>query len=196
MLPDYPGLKRSFNKYFDRFFRERLDERLGITSLMSQRAQLEGNTWSLHRKPGDEERRGFESTEAGFKISFEEIPQLSLADVLTRLAQSAEEMAKQISIKTFGRIDETLKTQGREFDARGRPPSADLLLEMLERTEMSFERGQPNLHLMVHPSMQEAMNKAAADLMQDEDANRRYKELMAKKWEEWVARESDRGLDG
>ena len=46
------------------------------------------------------------------------------------------------------------------------------------------------------PLLLEKAQEAGARLMNDPELNKRYTEVMAEKWEEWRARESDRGLDG
>ena len=67
---------------------------------------------------------------------------------------------------------------------------------MISNSEVSFDDDGPRFTIVVPPSLLEKAQEAGARLMNDPELNKRYTEVMAEKWEEWRARESDRGLDG
>jgi hypothetical protein len=197
VLPDYPDLKAVFEARFSRFVNRRVQEKLGPTFRSMRKQQIfEGHRSSIRRASGSQDTSPFEETKVGLQFKFEEIPHLSVEDVLCRLDQMAEEMAGEIGRQLFASMNATLDKHGQSVDAGGQPPSADLILKMLEGLDMSFEDGKPGIQLVHHPSMTEKFQAASADLMNDPEKSRRYRELMDRKWEEWRARESDRSLDG
>jgi predicted transcriptional regulator len=197
MLPDYVDLKQRFGKLFNRFLVSRVEHRLGPTfANVRRRRQFEGTTWSIKRPGVPEEPSGFQETAANMKLSFEEIARITLDDLLKRLDDLAEQMSREMGRRFFTSIDTTLKKHGRTVNTGGRPPSAEGILRLLEDMEISFERGDHGIELHVHPDALADAQKASDDLVTDPALNRRFRDLMSRKWEEWRARESDRGLDG
>jgi hypothetical protein len=197
MLPDYPELKGRFEAIFSRFMNARVKEKLGPTfRSMRQQRIFEGKRSSIRRASGSEDTTAFEETGVGLQFAFDEIPRLGVLDVLKRLDEMADKMAREISQRLFASMNATLDKHGQSLNAGGRPPSAELILEMLGGLEMSFEDGKPGIQLVHHPSMTEEFQAAAAELMNDPDKSRLYRDLMDRKREEWRARESDRSLDG
>lgn len=67
---------------------------------------------------------------------------------------------------------------------------------MLEDTELCFENGRPDLQFVGGLGTDEKIAAAWKEILTDDALNRRFKDLMVRKWEEWLARETDRGLDG
>jgi hypothetical protein len=92
MLPDYPDLKSHFEAMFSRFVKARVKEKLGPTfRKMRQQRIFEGNRSSIRRASGSQDTSAFEETKVGLQFDFEEIPELSVRDVLNRLDRMAED---------------------------------------------------------------------------------------------------------
>jgi hypothetical protein len=197
MLPDYPDLKAVFDARFNRFLEKRVRDKLGPTFRSMRQQQLfEGDRSSIRRASGTQDSSEFEETKVGLQFKFDEIPQLGVVDVLKRLDEMADDMARKMSQTLFASMDAMMVKHGRSMDAKGAPISADLILKHLDSLEMSFEDGKPGIQIVHHPSMTEKFQAAAAELVNDPEKSRQYRELMDRKREAWRARESDRSLDG
>jgi hypothetical protein len=197
MLPEFLDLTKRFEAMFERDLRRLVRSRLGPGfSQMRQRRQFEGKTWVIQRPGAPAEPAGFKTSRAGFKLTIEQIANLTMQDIVRLLNETATEMAEQIGRNIVSSMDATLEKHGRTMDSGGQPMSAELLLKMLESIEMAFEDGGPNFQLHVHPDMLPKAQEVSAELFRNPELNQRYRDLLDRKWEEWRAREIDRSLDG
>ena len=87
---------------------------------------------------------------------------------------------------------------GNQIDAGGQPFSAELYFKMLETVQINFDsQGRPDIsstHLVMHPDQAARVEPLLAQWEADESFQRRYREIMVKKREEWRDRESNRKL--
>lgn len=99
--------------------------------------------------------------------------------LIDTLVNAAKEMKSEMTRRTFAQMDAIAEEHGMVVDARGRPFSADLFVEMLEKIEIDFdESGKAILPAcVVHPSN---MEKMRATLDTDE-AKEKIAAVIAKK---------------
>jgi hypothetical protein len=99
-----------------------------------------------------------------------------------------------------GRLRETLRVAteeaGTAVHAEGAPMSKDLWLRGMEKVELNFDRttGLPDHVLWAGQPMIDAMGKAWEAWGQDREFMRKYKQILAQKYEDWRDRESRRKL--
>jgi hypothetical protein len=93
---------------------------------------------------------------------------------------------------------EATELVGNQIDAGGQPFSAELYLKMLETVQINFDsQGRPDIsstHLVMQPDQAAQVEPLLAQWEVDESFQRRYREIMLKKREEWRDRESNRKL--
>jgi hypothetical protein len=196
LLPDYPHFKDLFKRFCDRELQQRTEARLGpLFQEIGKRRQFEGDRSQVQR-PGEQtpDETEYRTSEGAFSFRLDEIPTLTIDDLVRRIDAVAEDMARSFSKNMFSSMDRTLEKYDRVMKLG--PPSPEALLTMISNSEVSFDEEGPTFKIVVPPSLLDAAQDAAARLMNDPELNKRYTELMATKWEEWRARETDRGLDG
>jgi len=199
MLPDFPKLRRELDGYamvklhvMARQIEPILAEIRGIT-------QHEGDVLAYDQLTQDGVRvvtEGFNEVRVPFETKLEHVPTLMGEKLDAKLWGIAEHIAGQMA----GSLRETLNTATREAGtavaANGAPMSKDLWLQVMERVEMNFDpkTGRPEQVLWAGPQIIEAMQKAWEEWSQDREFMRKYKDLLARKYEDWRDRESRRKL--
>lgn len=90
-----------------------------------------------------------------YKFSFDEIRECSEDRLAIQMNEAAEESLKVAMTAIFGHIANVSAAAGTTVNARGRPFSHELLMEVLENLEIDFdENGEPKMPTMVvHPDM-------------------------------------------
>lgn len=196
MLPDYPHFKDLFKRFCDRRLQKSAEARLGpLYQEIRKRRQFEGHRSQVQR-PGEKapDEIEYNTSRGAFSFRLDEIPTLTIDELVSRIDTVAEEMAGNFSRGMFSSMDRTLEKYDRVMKLG--PPSPEAFLTMISNSQVSFEDDGPRFRIVVPPSDLEKAREAGARLIKDPELNKRYTELMAQKWEEWRARETDRGLDG
>lgn len=104
---------------------------------------FEGNRWSIERDDGTIHRSDFKHFETVLSIKLEEIPRMSLEEVLQRATQAAEEIARQQHHEAMQVLDDAIAQTGNSIDASA-GFTAETYLDMIERVELRFDsHGEP-----------------------------------------------------
>ena len=197
MLPDYPTLKNDFGALCNRFLGQRVAYHQGFVGRVPKHRVFEGDKTFLRRAAGDAETSDFADFSATRTLAAARISTTTLHDVLRELDAAAAEMGAKSSRFFFEGLDKTLEAAGQVDHAQGQEISADLLLRVMERIEMSFdESGKHSLALVIHPSKTEAFAAAFRELEQDPVMRDGYRDLLERKKEAWRVREASRRLVG
>lgn len=199
MLPDYPELKRKF----------RADLNLQLQILVNQNAPLAGEIKNLRQMEGDkftyENTEGEHETKKFLEISAKiEIPGgLSSSETMeqfkTKMVEAAKSIAQQSEGILFSTMDEVTRKTGNVFNAGGKPFDPDMFWDMIEKVQMDFDEktGEPHFPTVVlHPEMMKAIAPKIPEWEADPRLQKRRREVLAKKKEEWRDRESLRKLVG
>lgn len=195
MLPDIPDTKNEFHKTLMAFIKRKIEADHPILTKMKAFTQHEG---LMHQY----EQIGFGAVSEGFReigtpviISFEEIPSLIGEMLQKKLAGIAEAIGRQQMQIFFQTLDETTEKVGNKIDNQGKPMSADVLLRMVEMTQVDFDRhGRPTSSFVIHPDMIEAAKKIDAEIKNDPELKARAEAIQRKHYDSWLARENNRKL--
>ena len=115
--------------------------------------------------------------------------------MISKVDAAASEIARQTSRIGYEKIDEAISKGGTRVDAHGQPFSQEMYLEMIDKVEMDFDRnGRPTQTIIAHPIMAKSMIARMEEWEQDEAFQKKYKELLQRKREAFLDRESDRKL--
>jgi hypothetical protein len=198
MLPDYPKLKAEIADLLNRFANQRVADHQGFVGRVARHRIFEGDSTSLRRSTGEVEAKGFEEVGGLLKLSADEIPTMTLHDVLAKLDAVAAEIGEKTARSFMADLDKTLEAAGQVDGAKGQGISPQRFLQALERIEMDFdETGKHReLSLVMHPNNAAAMEAALHQLDDDPGLRERYRELIERKREAWRAREASRRLVG
>jgi hypothetical protein len=138
---------------------------------------------------------GLKEYKIPIEVRYDEVPDLVGDRLLAKVDAIAGELARQTSKEGFRKLEEELSKVGNAVDAGGRPVSQEVLLEMLEKMEMSFDdAGNPDITFIVHPVVGEVLRSRMEEWHQDVEFRKRHDELISRKREAWRDRESNRKL--
>ena len=102
----------------------------------------------------------------------------------------AQDVLNQLSAQFYRGLDEITDATGMKVNAKGKPLSADIYLDMLEKMSMSFtENGDP-----IPPTLIVGEEFDVSKLDADEDQLRRFEEIILAKKAEFNAQKRTRRL--
>lgn len=196
MLPDFPEQKEELAQFWNEYLQRRYQEYLGYFSEIPKFRHHEGKRWRFEREDGSTEDSHYKSVEEGFSVSMEEVPDLTLDKIRGKLDKVAEGMARTISQQVISDINQTLDKTDRAVDAKGRPFSKELFLEALDSMLLSFDdAGELQAPaLIMHPDMWNSIQDEIKTWDDDPEFDKKYKQLLERKRDEWRVRESSRKL--
>lgn len=129
--------------------------------------------------------------EAAGTLSREAIENTDLDAIASGLYEMAEQHLNHFAKHFFERMSMMVEKGGTTFDARGRPFTFDLMLEVLEAMPVTFdEDGKANLTLVVAPET----FQAAAKSRPTPEQQARFDAILAKKKETYDASRRTRRL--
>ena len=198
MLPDYPSLKKEIREVLDVFLRKQV-EQYSVAMRQIQKTKIfEGKGTVIKRSTGEEDPTEFMSSETGFELKYNEIPEMSIGDILAKLNQAALNMAGNMESNFFKSISEQLDKAGRTFGQKGEPLTGKTLLNALRNIFISFDKnGKPSLPSIFHgPKLEKSMKKAIKEIDENPELKKEEKEILLQKREEWRAEEASRKLVG
>ncbi len=197
MLPDYPRVKTDLAAFLEDFLRQRVEVHLGPLGEIPRERVPEGDGHALERPTGEVTDVPFEELRSGFSVKTAEIPTLSLQAVLEKFDQAAQELADQMVKNMYKSIHQAVEQVGNTVSAKGRL-SAETILEMLARISIDFSPdGKPQLpQIHLPPNLADTMQRALAELEENQVLKKQFLGLIQEKKEEWRAREASRKLVG
>lgn len=199
MLPDIPKLKADIDHRFQLWFKNRMNNYLGVVGEAPRCIIKEGRNSVILRPDSsrDETKLKVASAETIFKR--EEFPNLSVEQRITRLDILAQEMARQISSHAFATIKEAADSVGNVVHTKGKTFSPDAVFELLEKMQIDFEEGgveHKEIAMICPPAQADLVIETIKQILNDTELSKRYKEIIDKKRMEWRAREASRKLVG
>jgi len=179
-----------------------------LEAMIAARAPLAGKIAVHFQHEGDrmefEDESGKIRTPKPREVSakFEMPKNLSSAKSIQQMEESlrttVDDAARQSEGILFTTIDEAIAETGNAIDARGKPFSPGLILDLLDGVQIEFDdRGQPIMPTIVlHPDLFNSIKDKFPTPESDPEWAARRREILARKKEEWRDRESDRKLVG
>jgi hypothetical protein len=160
--------------------------------------QAEGDRFSLETYDGDIQQKDFKtfSTPVTTRVLPSPIEQES--EIAQKLDEAAQDIAKQHMQLLFTTMSESSEEAGTAYHAGGRPFHMSMFLDALETMQVDFDDdGRPKLPTIVmHPNQLKAIGPKLAEWEKDPALDARWKQVLAKKKDEWRDRESRRKLVG
>jgi hypothetical protein len=196
MLPDFPKAKEKIL--------EALGERIRARSLSSffrdvkRQTCYEGDRHRIVRDDGSVAEGEFKEASGIITLDLSLSDSITEEDIIAKVDTAAQDMGSQMERHFFGEIYKSVEEVGNIIDAAGKPFTAEIYLEALERIQLDFSQpGSPHLPTLVcSPKTGAIMKEELQRLNTDPELARRYCELIVQKWNEWRERESSRKLVG
>jgi len=197
MLPDFPDLKRELMRIVTARMRRRVYRDSGVMSEIRRFQSHEGHKFTIYRADGSSETTRYRLTTVDLSVKNSELPQMSPQELLARIDDVADAMAEKVTKQLFEKLRRTAAQAGTATNAAGRPISAELLFEALEKIELDFYEEDESPHeltMFVGPELAKVLARLIPIWRQDPSFDKKYGEVMAKKRAAWRVRESRRKL--
>ena len=195
MLPDFPGLKAEVLKISLAKLRHRVDTGDPVLSQVRRFRQHEGSLMQYEQYGGTKVQEGFEKIGTEFTVPLSDVPTLVGEKLDAKLEEMAQELISRSAKAFFRKAGEISEKAGTSIDAKGKPVSPKMLLDMMSAVQMEFEPdGTPAQSFVIHPDMFPALKKVSDQIENDPELKRRNTEILERQREAWAARESNRKL--
>jgi len=197
MLPDYVDAKELLQEFLDRWLKRRIQEHLGPIREVPRYRIFEGSGTSIIRPDNREDITDMQKTEIGFSVILDEVPTMTLPEILQRLDEVGQKMADKMAKLTYSTLSEGAEQVGNVVRSTGKI-TPEVILEVFEKIEIVFdENGQPEFpSIHIHPDMEDTMKEALSKLQNIPENRRKFEEILARKREAWRVREANRRLVG
>ena len=195
MLPDYPTLKRKLNEKFEDIVRNKIQEEEPLLSEIRRSIIQEGNSLAITSSDGYSSKTSYQEFVTHFEISFEEIIKNGPEAFYSRVSEISKEMAGKMAKHTIAMLEKVTERTGNVVKSeKGEGITPKLILDVLEKIEISFDAsGNPIMPtLIVTPEDYKKLTETKMDLESAQELEKRRKEIIEKKRNEWVDRESNR----
>jgi hypothetical protein len=126
------------------------------------------------------------------EISIRAIKEFDLEEMGKQIYDFSQQQIEKFHKMMFETLDKVTELTGNQVSAEGKPPSPDLILDMLEKVEIRFDNeGKPILPtLVVAPET----GKKLAEVKFTPEQEERQRQIIEKKKNEFYAKKRYRGL--
>lgn len=195
MLPDFPKTKRKLGEAIDKYLQYLIRQDPLLSEIREER-HFEGNRMSSITENGQLGQSAYEEISAGYSIRREDIIVKGPMAFVENIHSVAEKMKKQKAKLLFDKFKEVTDKTGNIVDAKGRPLTFKLLMQLLEKISIDFDdHGNPFLPtLVISPAMGAKLKHKLPEWEANPEYKKKLEELIARKREEWNDRESHRKL--
>jgi hypothetical protein len=157
--------------------------------------QHEGLGFTITDVEGRITENGFQQIATEIKVGFDEIPELIGQRLWEKVTKIGEELTSKTAQMLYRTIGEAAERVGNTVNAGGAPPTPELLLEMFEKVDMSFDQeGKPTNTFVLHPDAVPALKAVAETIESDPILNARHEDILRRKRAAFAVRESNRTL--
>jgi len=129
MLPDYPNIKKKIQKKFVEAIKKKI-QKDPLLSQIRTRLVNEGDVITSSSIDGYSENIELKSISAKLEITKEEVIKKGPDAFFNRVDEIAEEIAKQQAQSIFKKMGEVTKRTGQIVNAKSKPLSPQLILQM------------------------------------------------------------------
>lgn len=195
MLPDFIDLKRRIAR--DRQGRVRDTKREeSLSSLIPAFRSHEGDRFTVVREDQSAHTKAYRTFEVELNLKAADLLAEGARPIHEMLDKVSEQMDRQLSETFQQTMTEATDEAGTVTNAGGRPFSAELFIEGVEKMEFSFDdEGHWQMPtMMFHPSHKEVFKRETSRLDTDPVLHARLTKIVNEKREAWRAREARRTL--
>jgi hypothetical protein len=160
------------------------------------RVQREGKNSSFEDAAGERQEMEYKQISAESSFKPEEGKGMSTEEFFKMASEPAIKMAGQASRRLFEKLAQVTSATGQVIDAKGQPFHPKLMIEMLEKMELSFDdQGNPRLpEMYMGPDLHSSIKDKLPEWEKDETIKAAMKEVIDKKREDFREREANRRL--
>ncbi|MCK4798981.1 MAG: hypothetical protein KAT05_16530 [Spirochaetes bacterium] len=195
MFPDYPQLKAEIKKRFELLTNQK-SRSDPLLTLMQTIQIKEGDKMIYHTVEGEKIETSFTEFRSGFNLKNKDIIEKGVNSFIDVANNVGSDLQSQIGKKIFSDLDKITAKTGNVVDRKGEKFSPNMLLEAIEKMDLSFnDTGNPNMPaIFVSPEMGNRIQEKIPEWEKDEEHKKKLETLINKKRDEWNDRESNRKL--
>jgi len=196
MLPDYSATKRLFSRFFQTYARQKARDISPFADVQT-RYLHEGSGIKVMRADQSESNTEAHQLSSMMEMRRDEIPELTLEKAIGKFDEMILDMVRKQTGFALERLSEDLP-KSQTVDAKGKKLDAEIILDMIETIQIDFyPDGRPHeLHVIGGLFTPERLKAVDEEFQGNIELKMRRDDLMARKREEWRAREADRKLVG
>src|ERR1041385_8767391 len=127
MLPDFPSTKHEISSVLLRRFRLKAQSGTPLEHMGTYITLHEGKNFSYPHEAFGTIADKLEEFQVPVTLKHEEIPNLTLQDIVDKVDAWAEELSSMLSKQMYKKIDETTEKSGTAVDAGGKELSRELI---------------------------------------------------------------------
>jgi hypothetical protein len=197
MLPTFPrivGYRRQENM---RLIEALVGKLSPVHDQVAHHRQFEGREGTIHRADDTEGAVEFKEMSATVDTPVGPLEEFTAASLIDALRTVASQLAEAFSKHLVEVMEATTDETGNVVDAKGQPFTPDLMLQVFDKMELSFDESgewKPPT-MMVGPGVVEKI-KASETPESIEAFNKKLKVLIENKYEQYRRREANRILAG
>jgi hypothetical protein len=193
VLPEFHALRGELHRVLQERLVVGAREKSPFLSRVSVVVRHEGDDWKLARADGTIDSTAMKEHEISDVVTFTELETLTLEGVLEKIDAIASRMLDEQTKTVIETLDKAAKEVGNVVHGGGKPLSADLLYEVLEKREVDFS--EPNSQAFwTSPAMGARLEALLRQIQQDPEQKARFESMWRAKYEQWRLREADREL--
>jgi hypothetical protein len=199
MIVDFIELKRALDKAAHLFLRAEIRKRMPFISQIGVVTQHEGSDASYETVDRQVQEIDYRlASSEPVTLTRDEMGRLLLAEVEQLLVKLAEDLAHKIERGALEKLGQILEDTGNTVVESG-PLGPESFLRSLEVMQVDFDdtRDRPHVpSIVLNPKTFEQLKEQTEKMSAEELAaiERRRQEILDKKYEEYVSRESNRKL--
>lgn len=198
MIVDFINIRRRFERFAFTYLKSVENRESGFLNEMRRYVIHEGDSWSYQTVENETIESDLQKIEAVVDLPLEKFATMRFQQVLDLYSRMASQLVEQKQRLFFDRVTEAVEVSGNSIEAEGMSFS-DATLAMLESMHIDFDdyRNRPNLPTIITNKANYEAIKATDASMKDEERyeyKRRQDEILDRKYEEYVLRESNRKL--
>lgn len=196
-LPRFEEITDLFMERFEFLLRQETRSD-GFLGELKAHAIHEGKSSTIVRSDEDIDEMVLKTGSAEINVDNRDAESIDVDKIRRYIAIIAEQFRKDQSEMVFSALDDVSNRTGNVVRGDGRPLDHEGLFEALEKVQHNFSRGpgQTDLMLVVGTGMAERLKVLDAEFRNSPELQRRFSEIMMRKYEQYRDREMDRTLAG
>lgn len=195
MFPSFINTKVKLRFKFERELRIQINEHPRLPKIRQQYIH-EGDILVTRSIDGYEDRDSMKEFQTRFEASEEEMIENGPPIIFSKIPELVEEMVAQRFKALFDKMEDVTRRTGNIVDGKGAGLTPDLIMETLEKIDISFdENGNPHLPtLYISPDVSKKMGENDDLWKETPEMVQKMTKLIEKKRREWNDRQDRRKL--
>ena len=196
MLPRIASLESEFTDALQRYV-QLLSRSDGLMREIRAHVIHEGTASAIQRSPVDTEKTKMFVAEAEATMRLDEMENVDVNYILSKAAEIAAQFGRKFNESLFQTMEDATAKTGQRVDARGTPLTNEIIMEMLSKMSIDFEKSQHgDITIVTAPQMLPRFQALERELNDDPELRKRMNDLMDQKRNEFREREINRNLAG